>query len=431
MNRRSNSNLGDEIKNIVQNALNNKDFNRLNKDIENIVKGALDEVRKSIDWKQDKSKSWSNQNYNGQTKDNYSYTIRKEKKYNGSIMNSNNNVQWQGNRNSKSALKPTKFTVPMGQVSNILFTVFGSIGSIIFGVPVLGLILTFMFNGERGLLNGAIGIFPLFALSAILFMNGRKIRKRLKRFQRYIIQLRGRNYCLINEFSSATGLSNKAVVKDLRKMITIGMFPEGHIDDKNTCFMLNNECYEQYLQLQKHIEIKNFEDQEKQLYKTTDESLKQEESNTKDELKPEIRKAIDEGRKFVAEIKDANIAIPGEEISQKLDRLENITGRIYDYVEIHPEKFSEIKKFTEYFLPTTLKLVDAYRKLDYQPIEGENISSAKKEIEDTMDTINLAFENLLDSLFEDVAMDISTDISVLQTMFAQEGLTEKNMKVKK
>ena len=99
-------------------------------------------------------------------------------------------------------------------------------------------------------------------------------------------------------------------------------------------------------------------------------------------------------------------------------------------MELHPEKFPEIKKFTEYFLPTTLKLVDAYKKLDYQPIEGENISNAKKEIEETMDTINLAFENLLDGLFEDVAMDISTDISVLETMFAQEGLTEKNMKVK-
>ncbi|WMM26427.1 5-bromo-4-chloroindolyl phosphate hydrolysis family protein [Tissierella sp. MB52-C2] len=440
MNRRSKFNLNDEIKNIVHDALNNGDFKRLNRDIENVVKGALDEVRKSINLKPGNNHNCGNKTWNSQTDkandyqssyDKESQTFRQQKlkhqRDNFNAMNNYNNSY----RPGKVGLKPTKFTVSVGHVSNILFTVFGSIGSILFGVPILGLILTFMFNGDRGLLNGAIGIFPLFALSVILFMNGGRIRKRLKRFQRYIIQLRGRNYCLINELSSATGLSNKAVVKDLRKMITIGMFPEGHIDDKNTCFMLNNECYEQYLQLQKNIEIKNLEEQEKQLYETTNENLKQEEGSKKDELKPEIRKAIDEGRKFVVEIKDANIAIPGEEISQKLDRLEEVTGRIFDYVEIHPEKFSEIKKFTEYFLPTTLKLVDAYRKLDYQPIEGENISSAKKEIEDTMDTINLAFENLLDSLFEDVAMDISTDISVLQTMFAQEGLTEKNMKVRK
>ena len=238
--------------------------------------------------------------------------------------------------------------------------------------------------------------------------------------------MHGRNYCLISDLSTTTGLSNKATVKDLRKMIAIGMFPEGHIDDKKTCFMLNNECYEQYLKLQEHMRMKSLEEQDKQKLITTGQDL----NKASDTLSPEIRKAINEGRQFVLEIKNANIAIPGEEISRKLDRLEEVTGKIFDYVETHPEKFPEIKKFTEYFLPTTLKLVDAYREFDYQPVQGQNISSAKKEIEDTMDTINHAFENLLDSLFEEVVMDISTDISVLQTMFAQEGLTENNIRTK-
>ena len=74
--------------------------------------------------------------------------------------------------------------------------------------------------------------------------------------------------------------------------------------------------------------------------------------------------------------------------------------------------------------------MDAYRKLDDQTVQGENISSAKREIEGTMDTINLAFENLLDDLFQDMAMDISTDISVLETMLAQEGLTDNSMRAK-
>ena len=435
MNSKNNLNLGDEIKNIVQNALNNKDFNRLNRDIENIVKGALDEVKKSVDRKQEKSQNWSSEKWNSQNKGDYSYISRKEKpkkqKQSYGIMNNYNN-QIQVDVKGKSALKPTKFTVPVGQLSGILLTVFGAIGSTAFGIAVFVLtLLGYIFGGEGIFHTVAMGLLPLLIISIVLSVNGSRVRKRLKRFQRYILQLRGRNYCLISELSSATGLSNKAVIKDLRKMITIGMFPEGRIDDKNTCFMLNNECYEQYLQLQRSIEMKNLEEQEKRLYETNDENLKQEESIKKDNLKPEIRKVIDEGRRFVTEIKEANIVIPGEEISRKLDRLEEVTGRIFDYVETHPEKFSEIKKFTEYFLPTTLKLVDAYKKLDYQPVEGENISSAKKEIEDTMDTINLAFENLLDGLFEDVAMDISTDISVLQTMFAQEGLTENNIRVKK
>ena len=147
-------------------------------------------------------------------------------------------------------------------------------------------------------------------------------------------------------------------------------------------------------------------------------------------ISPEMRKSLDEGRRFLSDIKAANIAIPGEDISGKLSRLEEVTEKIYDYVELHPEKFVEIRKFTEYFLPTTLKLVEAYEKLDYQSVQGQNISNAKKEIEDTMDTINLAFENLLDDLFQDMAMDISTDISVLETILAQEGLTENEMRYK-
>jgi 5-bromo-4-chloroindolyl phosphate hydrolysis protein len=410
MNKRGNINLGNQIKDIVQDALNNGDFKGLNRDIESVVKGALDEVSRSINWKQGNNHNRSNEN---KLTDN-----------NKTIINYSNANQGKGQ--IKPITKPTKFAVPMGQVSSVLLTIFGAIGSTAFGIAVFVLLILGSVIG--GIFNTiAMGLLPCFIASLILSMNGSRIRKRLKRFQRYISKLNGRNYSLIKDLSSITGWSEKATVKDLQKMITIGMFPEGHIDDKKTCFMLNNECYDQYLELQQGMKMKELEKQESQK-----QNVIQGESNNKDDrLKPEIRKAIDEGRHFVMEIKNANMAIPGEEISLKLDRLEEVTGKIYDYVEIHPEKFTEIKKFTEYFLPTTLKLVDAYRKFDHQTVQGENISSAKKEIEETMDTINIAFENLLDGLFEDAAMDISTDISVLETMFAQEGLTEKNMRVQK
>jgi len=235
---------------------------------------------------------------------------------------------------------------------------------------------------------------------------------------------------MIKELSSVTGRSNKYIAKDLQKMIDVGMFPEGHIDDKKSCFMLNNESYEQYLKLLENMRMKEMEEQARNKEETSNQKQKPEDKYSgTDKLNPEIRKAINEGRQYVQKIRNANIEIPGEEISRKLDRLEEITGKIYDYIETHPEKFPEIKKFTEYFLPTTLKLVDAYREFDYQPDIGENISNAKKEIEETMDTINHAFENLFDGLFEDVAMDISTDISVLETMLAQEGLAKKNGKI--
>ncbi len=81
-----------------------------------------------------------------------------------------------------------------------------------------------------------------------------------------------------------------------------------------------------------------------------------------------------------------------------------------------------------YYLPTTLKLVNAYKDFDKESIQGENITSAKNEIDLTLDTINQAFEKLYDSFFLNAVMDISTDISVLETLLAQEGLTQKDFK---
>ena len=78
----------------------------------------------------------------------------------------------------------------------------------------------------------------------------------------------------------------------------------------------------------------------------------------------------------------------------------------------------------DYYLPTTVKLLKAYEELDGQPVQGENIVNSKKEIEDTLDTLNTAYEKILDNLFQDTAWDVSSDISVLQTLLAQEGLMD-------
>jgi len=329
---------------------------------------------------------------------------------------------------NKLSRSPMKYTVPTGQVSSVFLTLFGTVGSTIFGIAIFVLILLGSAMGNL-FYTIAIGLSPLLIISLILNIKGSHIRRRLRRFQQYTICLGKRNYCFIKELSSATGLSSKYIEKDLRKMIVKGMFPEGHIDNQKTIFILTNECYHQYLEVQS-LEIKE-EAEKKRLEKQNLENQHLNKiSNKNHQLSSEIEMSLNEGRRFVSDIKRANFAIPGEGISLKLDRLEEITGKIYDYVEIHPERFVEIKKFTGYFLPETLKLVEAYRRLDNQTVQGVNILSAKQEIEEMMDTINLAFENLLDDLFQDIAMDISTDISVLETMLAQEGLTGHSMRTK-
>ena len=113
----------------------------------------------------------------------------------------------------------------------------------------------------------------------------------------------------------------------------------------------------------------------------------------------------------------------------KLDNLEDVCKRIFRVVEDHPEKLPEIRKFMEYYMPTTLKLVHTYREFEDQKLEGDNITRTKKDIEDTLDMINVAFENLLNDLFKDAAVEASADISVLNALFAQEGLKEKEFEV--
>ena len=133
---------------------------------------------------------------------------------------------------------------------------------------------------------------------------------------------------------------------------------------------------------------------------------------------------------MIRRIRESNDRIEGEEVSAKMDRLEQIAEKIFEQVQEHREKLPDIRKLMNYYLPTTLKLLDAYEEFDSQPVQGENIKTAKQQIEQTLDTINIAFENLLDKLFTDEVLDVSSDISVLETMLKQEGLTGSEFDLK-
>lgn len=418
MENRDYTNLGDNIKNIVQDAVSNGNFSGLSRNIGSTIDSALNEVHNSIFPNHGNSPRPNVPPLNPPPPK-QTYSGRVYPGYNPSRVRERPRPRPAYTQYSPPA-KANPYCVPVGQVFGTLLTVFGVTGSVITGIAAMIAASLGQFFASGGIFSVAYGFLALFSASVLLWWNGSMVRKRVKRFRKYVEQLRGRNYCLLKDFSAATGFTSKYIARDLKKMIQIGMFPDGHIDDKKTCFMLNRESYQLYLELQNNIRA--------QEAPPAPETVQTQAAPADDGMTPEVRSAIDEGRQYVAKIRIANVAIPGEEVSKKLDRLEAVTGKIFDYVELHPDQYSEIKKFMGYYLPTTLKLLDAYKEFDYQPVQGENIATAKKEIEKTLDTINHAFENLLDSLFKDAAMDISTDISVLETMFAQEGLTNKGMK---
>ena len=139
---------------------------------------------------------------------------------------------------------------------------------------------------------------------------------------------------------------------------------------------------------------------------------------------PELDKMIEDGKKAIAEMKrlDDNIADPA--ISAQIVRLQQLAGKIFAQVEQNPEKLPQIRKFMNYYLPTTLKILNAYDRMGEQGVAGENITSTMEKVEGMMDTIIKAFEKQLDNLFGAEAMDISTDMVVLENMMAREGLTD-------
>ena len=142
----------------------------------------------------------------------------------------------------------------------------------------------------------------------------------------------------------------------------------------------------------------------------------------------ELDKMLKDGRLAIAEMKrlDDNIADPG--ISADIVRLEQVSQKIFDEVKRDPGKLPQIRKFMDYYLSTTLKLLNAYDRMSGAGVSGENIDTTLAKVEGMMRTIVAAFEKQLDSLYGAEALDISTDITVLENMMAREGLTEQPLK---
>ena len=164
------------------------------------------------------------------------------------------------------------------------------------------------------------------------------------------------------------------------------------------------------------------------VYEIKDEKPKEEK---KEEQKPtgnpEIDALIKERDRALSEMRRLNDAIADEKISAQIDHLEEVTKKIIDHVVAHPKKLPQIRRFMDYYLPTTLKILNAYDRMDSTGIAGENISTTKAKVEGMMDTITQAYDKQLDALFGEEALDISTDITVMENLLAREGFGSMNI----
>lgn len=410
---------------VVQDAVNSGNYQQLNQQVKSTIDDTVDGIRKGMqsvggevqkevknagdefrremknaktEWKQ----AWQKSGYGAGYQKSQEPAYQPEKR--------------QENRQADSETRPQAAAVyrknPPGKVSGVVLAITGYslTGIFVLSAIICGIVMawwptlpaTILTVLMTGLAVGFLG----------MGIAGTVVRKRAVRFQEYVKQIGNRTYCTIEELSQKTGRGRAKVLRDLKKMIEKKMFLQGHLDQQETCVIVTNETYQQYLNTQEQAKLR--ESQQKEL------------DAQRAQLPEECQKILEEGRAYIQYIQKCNDEIPGADMSQKLDRLKVIITRIFEEVGKNPALASDLRKFMNYYLPTTKKLIDVYREMDKETIISENVTKTKREIEDTIDTINQAFENLLNSFFEEKALDVSSDISVLHTMLAQEGLTGRD-----
>lgn len=332
-----------------------------------------------------------------------------------------------------------------GKMSGTLMCTFGGIGMAGFGIPALILLALGLAGHPIVLGFGLIGFFPFAVAFGVLLKNGCDRLGRISRFERYKRCIGTKTLCAVRSLSGAVGLPEKKVCRELEGMIAKGYFLQGHMDDEKSCLILDDETYKLYLQSKEQVENARRQDEEakrQQSYEQTQRSSyssgskdsqgcgaanasAQETSSSASSKNKDVQRALQVGMEYIRQIRQINDELPQPVISEKLSHLEEVIGLIYLRVEKTPEKLSSLKHFTDYYLPTTMRLVTAYRDLEH--VDTENARQSKEQIERTLDTINDAFDKLLDNLYEEDRMNIQADIAVLNTLLAQEGLVDDGL----
>ena len=413
---------GDQIRDLVQNAIDSGNYSELSNTITDVVNSAVDGVQDVLKnslsdlGRQQACGGWSKrpEDFAGAERKSDRYaqshdTVRRRQEAAERIRKSMQGKEYHPVPRTKTpgliAGKAMKWT---GYSLGGMFAVTAGILAIVSGATGAELVLP-------------MGIIDVFLVASVaLGIKGSRQEGLAKRFRRYQQVIGERTFCLIEELSAAIGKKPKFVQKDLRKMIRDGFFPQGYLDKKETCLITDQQTYQQYLQTEKAYEARAQEAQAD----GRKAGAQQASASTAAPHGSEYQELLAEGQSYIRHIHTCNDKIEDPVISEKLDRMEMIVTRIFTEAGRNPDIADDLKKMMSYYLPTTKKLLDAYCELDEQPVPGENIETTKQEIAATLDTLNNAFAKLLDDLFEEKAWDISSDISVLNTMLAQEGLTE-------
>lgn len=297
----------------------------------------------------------------------------------------------------------------------------GAVGLGIFGVAGIGLgVTTFLGAMASNLAIASATIFvPFTIISAILFGKGIFSSGRARRIKQYSQIWMGKQYVTIDDLESKVHWNRKKIMRDIHFLTKRDLIIGGQLDEGETCLLLTDESRSQY---ENAMDAKRLREEEEARKRELEEAMKSASFEQK-----EIYRIKKEGQEYLKQLADIKVKIRSSEVVAKIAHMEVLAARIFVCASEHPESISRTDKLFKYYFPSVMKLLNVYGDMEKQPIQGENIQKSRKEIEESLDTINQALEKLFDEMFQDVAMDISSDIQVLEVMLKQDGLTGEEM----
>lgn len=280
-----------------------------------------------------------------------------------------------------------------------------------------------------------VGVYLLLKRGRMEFM-----RRKYNDYRHYAAIIGDRSSVSIRELATRLGKSPDMVIRDLQDMIDQNIIdPRAYIDRSALLLYLQDAVVETEFVNQTVNVYVNHPGQAPSAPVETEyvKAAKPQANRVNLEKKPEparpkpkpapARKNPADTEEFEAklrEIRQLNDDIANEEVSERIDRIGELTASIFRVVREKPERADEVRKFMNYYLPTTLKLLKSYSLMEKQSYQGENIQASRRKIEDVLETLVHAFEQQQDKLFQSEALDVEADISVLETMMASDGLTE-------
>ncbi len=291
---------------------------------------------------------------------------------------------------------------------------------------ILSLITTFAFAGSSAglslfLRDFLAGVCPMLVGAASCGIASKIFSDRDTRFGRIRAIIGNRESINLTKLAAASNEKLKNVRKDVQKMIDNGEFGEYAYIDLGT----NNFMRSPYAEPD--------EPEQFDFRKVYGDVLKREKKQEAAESSRDIptenivkEEDSDDFGKIISEIRRLNDEIADIKVSDRIYKIEEHTKNIFEYVTDHPDAMPQIRTFMNYYLPTTLKLLESYSRIERVGVAGENMKKSKEKIESILDLLVIGFEQQVDQLFKNESIDISSDISVLETMMQKDGLSGKN-----